>query len=457
MGVEKQGARLSLECIEPNAAGIDVGARSIYVAVGAEREAEPVRCFATFTEDLRAMAAWLKQCGITTIAMESTGVYWIPVYEVLEDAGFKVCLVNSHHVKHVPGRKSDVSDCQWLQYLHSVGLLGASFRPERELCALRALSRHRAGLVEVAAIHVQHMQKALTQMNLQIHHVLSDITGMSGLAVVDAILAGQRDPQQLAGLVQSRVHADRETVSKSLVGNYRAEHLFTLGQSLEAYRQYQKMLVDCDREMEQYMRQLPGKGTDQGPGASSSSPHGGRGKRRKNQFHFDMGKELYRVLGTDLTLVPGLSALTVHTLVAEAGPDLSRFANAAAFTSWLALCPGSKKSGGKVLSSKTRKSNSRLSLALRLAAQTLHRSQSYLGAFYRRLRSRLGAPQAITATAHKLARIIYHLVTTRTAYDESVFRNEEQKQALRSQHRLQKQAKSLGFQLVPISHQEVVH
>ena len=225
MRTEQRGSRLSLECIEPNAAGIDVGSRSIYVAVGAEREAEPVRCFATFTEDLRAMAAWLKQCGITTVAMESTGVYWIPVYEVLEDAGLKVCLVNSHHVKNVPGRKSDVSDCQWLQYLHSVGLLQASFRPERDICALRALSRHRAGLVEVAAIHVQHMQKALTQMNLQIHHVLSDITGVSGLAVVDAILTGQRDPRYLAGLVQSRVHADRETVIKSLVGNYRAEHL----------------------------------------------------------------------------------------------------------------------------------------------------------------------------------------------------------------------------------------
>lgn len=275
MKTEQRGTRLSLECIEPNAAGIDVGSRSIYVAVGAEREAEPVRCFATFTEDLRAMAAWLKQCGITTIAMESTGVYWIPVYEVLEDAGFKVCLVNSHHVKNVPGRKSDVSDCQWLQYLHSVGLLQASFRPERDICALRALSRHRSGLVELAAIHVQHMQKALTQMNLQIHHVLSDITGMSGLAVLDAILAGQRDPRYLAGLVQSRVHADRETVIKSLVGNYRAEHLFTLGQSLAAYRQYQKMLADCDREMEQYMRRLP----DNGQGGSGLAQSGKRGRQ----------------------------------------------------------------------------------------------------------------------------------------------------------------------------------
>jgi transposase len=450
VGKEKGHARsLSLECIEPNAAGIDVGATEMYVAVGADRDAEPVRCFATFTEDLRAMAGWLQQCGIDTVAMEATGVYWIPVYEVLEDAGLRVCLVNARHVKHVPGRKSDVRDCQWLQYLHSVGLLRASFRPESAICALRALSRHRANLVEIAAVHVQHMQKALTQMNLQIHHVLSDLTGKSGLAILDAILAGKRDAEQLASLADGRIHADRETVIKSLVGNYRSEHLFTLRQSLEAYRQYQKMLVDCDRELEQRMGQLPNHPNGGQPPASLE----GRkwGKRRKNQFHFDMGKELYRVLGTDLTTVPGLSALTVHTLVTEIGTDLRRFPNVAAFTSWLTLCPGSKKSGGKVLSSKTRKSNSRLAAALRMAAQTLHKSHSYLGAYYRRMRARLGAPQATTAAAHKLARIVYHLISTRTAYDESVFAQEEQKQAIRHQHRLHKQALALGFQLVPLT------
>jgi transposase len=450
---EKKAVReLSLECIEPNAAGIDVGAREIYVAVGRDRDPEPVRCFSTFTEELRAIAAWLKQCGVASVAMESTGVYWIPLYEVLEESGLRVCVVNSQHVKHVPGRKSDVSDCQWLQYLHSVGLLRGSFRPEAGICALRALSRHRSNLVEVAAVHVQHMQKALTQMNLQIHHVLSDITGKSGLAIVDAILAGKRDPEQLARLADGRIRAERETVIKSLVGNYRSEHLFTLRQSLEVYRHYQKMLLDCDWEIEQRMGQLP----NQPNGGQPLEGHK-RGKRRKNQFHFDMGKELYRVLGTDLTLVPGLSALTVHTLVTEIGTDFSRFPNVAAFTSWLTLCPGSKKSGGKVLSSKTRKSNNRLAAALRLAAQTLHKSQSYLGAYYRRMRARLGAPQAITAAAHKLARIIYHLISTRTAYDESVFAQEEQKQTIRHQQRLRKQALALGFQLVPISHQEVVH
>lgn len=455
MGKESgRGGSLSLECIEPNAAGIDVGATEIYVAVAGDRDAEPVRCFATFTEDLQGMAKWLQHCGITTVAMEATGVYWIPVYEVLEDAGIRVCLVNAHHVKHVPGRKSDVRDCQWLQYLHSVGLLRASFRPENAICALRALSRHRANLVEMAAVHVQHMQKALTQMNLQIHHVLSDLTGKSGLAILDAILAGKRDGEQLASLADGRIHADRETVIKSLVGNYRSEHLFTLRQSLEAYRQYQKMLVACDRELEQGMSQLP-DGPNGGQPPASLERKGG--KRRKNQFHFDMGKELYRVLGTDLLSVPGLSALTVHTLVTEIGTDLRRFPNVAAFTSWLTLCPGSKKSGGKVLSSKTRKSNSRAAAALRLAAQTLHKSHSYLGAHYRRMRARLGAPQAITATAHKLARIVYHLISTRTAYDESVFAQEEQKQTIRHQHRLHKQALALGFQLVPLPSPEVVH
>ena len=449
---KKAVGELSLECIEPNAAGIDVGAREIYVAVARDRDPEPVRCFSTFTEELRAIAAWLKQCGVASVAMESTGVYWIPLYEVLEEAGLGVCLVNSRHVKHVPGRKSDVSDCQWLQYLHSVGLLRGSFRPEAAICALRALSRHRSNLVEAAAVHVQHMQKALTQMNLQIHHVLSDITGKSGLAIVDAIVSGKRDPEQLARLADGRIHAERETVIKSLVGNYRSEHLFTLRQSLEAYRHYQKMLVDCDREIEQHMSQLPNQ-----PNGGQPLQGNKRGKRRKNQFHFDMGKELYRVLGTDLTAVPGLSALTVHTLVTEIGTDFGRFPNVAAFTSWLTLCPGSKKSGGKVLSSKTRKSNSRLAAALRLAAQTLHKSQSYLGAYYRRMRARLGAPQAITAAAHKLARMVYHLISTRTAYDESVFAQEEQKQAIRHQHRLLKQALALGFQLVPLTPPEVVH
>ncbi|HEY3628936.1 MAG TPA: IS110 family transposase [Terracidiphilus sp.] len=447
----KQGGKrqvLSLDSIEPNAAGIDVGATEIYVAVPPDRDPEPVRRFKTFTGDLREMAGWLVGCGITTVAMESTGVYWIAPHEIIEEAGIGVCLVNSRHVKHVPGRKSDVSDCQWLQYLHSVGLLKPSFRPEAAICALRALSRHRASLVESAAVHVQHMHKALTQMNVQIHHVLSDITGLSGMAIVEAILAGQRDPLQLASLCHGAVRSDRQTVIQSLVGNYRPEHLFTLKQSLAAYKNYQQLVAECDREIQRLTEKMDGridphqKPLDRGPGTP---------KRRKNQFHFDMRSELYRLFGVDLTTIPGISALTAHTLLAEIGPDLSRFRSAAAFASWLGLCPANKKSGGKVLSSKTRQTDNRASRALRIAAQTLLRSRSYLGHLHRSMRARLGAPQAITATAHKLARIIYHMLTTGHSYDETVFETEQQKQNLRLHKRLQKQAQSLGFQLIPIT------
>jgi transposase len=444
------GKGISLECIEFNAAGIDVGATEVYVAVPSGRDAEPVRRFKTFTEDLREMAGWLTRCGITTAAMESTGVYWLPPYEILEEAGIRVCLVNSKHVKHVPGRKSDVQDCQWLQYLHSVGLLHASFRPDEKICAIRSLSRHRASLIEIASVHVQHMHKALTQMNLQIHHVLSDITGLSGMAIVEAIVDGERDAVNLAALCKQGVQSSRETVIKSLVGNYRSEHLFTLKQSLTAYRHYQTLMSDCDREIERLMRLLDGK---IGPAGKGSMPPAGPGlqKRRKNQFHFAISPELERIFGVDLTTIPGISTLTAHTLLAEIGPDLSRFPTAGAFASWLALCPANKKSGGKVLSSKTRQTNSRLSRALRIAAQTLARSRSHMGNFYRRIRARLGAPQAITAAAHKLARVIYHLLTTGQVYDETVFVIEEQKQAQRHENRLRKQANSLGFQLVPIT------
>jgi transposase len=445
-----KSAGLSLESIEPNAAGIDVGATEIYAAVPLDRDPQPVRCFKTFTEDLRQMAAWLLQCGITTVAMESTGVYWIPPHEILEAAGLRVCLVNSKHVKHVPGRKSDVQDCQWLQYLHSVGLLKASFRPEGDICAIRSLSRHRASLIDSAAVHVQHMQKALTQMNLQIHHVLSDITGISGMAILDAIVAGERSPVRLAGLCHQRVRSDQQTVIKSLVGNYRAEHLFTLKQSLQSYRHYQQLMADCDREIERLMRQLNGK-TDPTGKQPAPPPDPRLQKRRKNQFYFEMTPELTRIFGVDLTAIPGISALTAHTLLTEIGADLSRFANASAFASWLALCPANKKSGGKVLSSKTRQTNSRASHALRIAAQTLARSHTSLGNYYRSMRARLGGPQAITATAHKLARIVHHLLTTGQAYDESVFLKEDQKQSQRQEKRLRKQAKSLGFQLVPIA------
>jgi transposase len=429
----KGGAAPSLQCIEPDAAGIDVGATEIYVAVPPDRDPNPVRCFTTFTEDLQALAAWLLACRIRTVAMESTGVYWIPVFQVLEARGLKVCLVNSQHVKHVPGRKSDVADCQWLQYLHTVGLLRGSFRPEDAICQVRSL--------------LQHMQKALSQMNLQLHHVLSDLTGQSGMAILDAILGGERNPQVLAELRDGRVKASPEAIVKSLVGDYRREHLFTLRQSLQAYRHYQTLMAACDLEIAEYLKEFDSKiDVDQHPLPPERYPH----PRRKNEFHFDMRTELYRILGVDLTAVPGLNALTAHTLLAEVGRDLSRFPSAAAFVSWLGLCPQNKKSGGKILSTKTRRTKNRLNCALRVAAQTLHRSQTHLGVYYRRMRTRLGAPKAITAAAHKLARIIFHLLTTGQSYDESIFAVHEQRRRTHMENRLRRQANEFGFQLVAL-------
>jgi hypothetical protein len=239
----------SLPELRPNAGGIDIGSREIVVGVPVDRDKESVQSFPTFTQDLHRLADWLQQCKVDTVAMESTGVYWIPLFQILEARGIEVCLVNAQHVRHVPGRKSDVLDCQWLQYLHSVGLLKASFRPGQDVCAVRSLLRHRDGLVEMASAHVQHMQKALDQMNIQIHHVISDITGVTGLGIIDAIVEGKRNPKELAKLRDHRIKATVETITKSLVGDYRPEHIFTLKQSLTAYRYYQELIADCEQEV----------------------------------------------------------------------------------------------------------------------------------------------------------------------------------------------------------------
>ncbi len=407
----------ALPVLNPNAAGADIGATEIYVAVPEDRDPQPIRRFATFTQDLHALADWLKQCGVQTIAMESTGVYWIPLFQILEARGLEVCLVNARHAKNVPGRKTDVCDCQWLQYLHACGLLRASFRPPQQVCAVRSLLRHRDSLVTYSASHVQHMQKALTQMNLHLHHVITDLTGKTGLAIVDALLAGERDPYQLAKLRDFRIKASEETIAKALVGDFREEHLFTLRQALALYRQYQQHITDCDQEIERRLQDFDGRvDPQQKPLPPPTSSHK---KPQRNEARFatsDLRTELYRVLGTDLTQVPGLQATTIHSLFAEVGRDLSDFPTAKHFASWLGLCPNNQVSGGKILSARTRAVPCRAANALRLAAQCLHHSKSALGDFYRRMRARLGAPKAITATAHKLARIVYHLLKTGEAY-----------------------------------------
>jgi transposase len=426
-----------LPLMRPDAGGIDIGATEIFVAVPADRAAENVRSFPTFTQDLYAAAEWLKQCGVKMVAMESTGVYWIPLFQILEECDFEVCLVNARHVKNVPGRRTDVSDCQWLQFLHSVGLLRASYRPEQEVCAIRSLLRHRESLVQMAATHVNHMQKALDQMNLQLHHVISDIVGQTGLAIVDAILDGKRDPGELAKLRHERIKASEEVIAKSLVGDYRPEHLFTLRQSLTAYRSYQTMIDDCDREIRRYLEEFR-------PPEQPSAPVEEHSKSLKKKPPADgvLRVELQRVLGIDLTKIPGIRTGIAQTLFGEVGPDFTKFRSASAFASWMGLCPDNDISGGKVLWVGTRKVKCR-------AAQSLHHSQSALGDFYRRMRAKLGAPKAITAAAHKLARIIFHLVTTAQELDDSKFAADQQRYQKRQETKLRAKAKAMGFELIP--------
>jgi transposase len=371
------------------------------------------------------------------------------LFQILEARGMEVCLVNARHGKNVPGRKSDVCHCQWLQHLHSAGLLRASFRPEQQVCTVRSLVRHRDSLVQLSAVHLQHMQKALDQMNLQLHHVISDLAGKTGMAIVEAILGGERDPQQLAQLRDPRTKASQEIIAKSLVGDYRREHLFTLRQSLTGFRHNQQLIADCDVEIEALLKEFA---SGEGPGASAvPAPQAKLSRKpRRNEMNFDLRTQLHRIFAVDLTQIPGVDTLTAHALFTEVGRDLSKFPNAAAFASWMGLCPDNRVSGGKILHTQTRKVNNRVARALRLAAQALSRSHSWLGQYYRRMRAKLGGPKAVTATAHKLARIIYHLLTTGHAYDETVFAQQELQNKQRNETRLRQQARKLGFQLTLI-------
>jgi transposase len=435
--------------IQPDAAGIDIGSTEIYVAVPADRDPDCIRAFQTFTEELLELADWLANCRIRSVAMESTGVYWIPLMQILEARGFEVFLVNARHAKNVPGRRTDVCDCQWLQYLHSVGLLRASFRPAAEVCAVRSLLRHRDALVELASHHVQHMQKAFDQMNLQIHHVISDITGTTGLAIVDAVLSGERDVHKLAALRDPRIRATKETIAKSLVGDYRAEHLFTLRQSVALYRSYQTQVAECEVEIQHFLKALETKNDMRSGPLGPAKDSVRKCKVMPPARALALREEGYRILGVDLTTIPGISVLHVQTVIAEVGPDLSKFRSASAFSSWMGLCPDNDISGGRILWTGTRKVKNRLAASLRMAAQSLHTSESALGEFYRRMRARLGAPKAITAAAHKLARIIYHMVKNRESYDEGVFSKAQKQHRQRAENRLRAQARAHGFDLVP--------
>jgi len=428
--------------MRPNAGGVDIGATEVFVAVPADRDTESVRSFPTFTQDLHLLADWLQQCRVDTVAMESTGVYWIPLFQILEARGIEVHLVNAQHVHHVPGRKSDVLDCQWLQYLHSVGLLRASFRPEQAVCEIRSLMRHRDNLVQMACVHVQHMQKSLDQMNVQIHHVISDITGVTGLAIIDAIVDGKTDPKELAKLRDHRIHASVETVTKSLVGDYRREHIFTLKQSLEAYRYYQQLIVCCDQEVQRRIQEFG----DKSDGAAA--PSDSSATDTPDASGFDLKSYLERIFGVDLTAIPGFQSLRLQTLLSELGANLSKFPTEDSFCSWLNLCPKDGTSAGRRIRGPRIKTTNRVANAFRMAAQSLHRNQSYLGDYYRSQRARHGALKATKNTAHKLARIFYHLVTTRQPYDETVFAKLEARNQKRRFQKLQTLARQMGYSLL---------
>ena len=459
-GPIRPAAKLPL--IHPHAAGIDVG--SVEHCVCVPEDAVPagessVRSFGAFTRDLDQLVEWLKACGVQTVAMESTGVFWIPLAQKLEAAGIEMVLVNAKHLKYVPGRKTDLKDCQWLQQLHSYGLLNGSFRPTQDICALRSLMRHRENLGHSGGREVQHMQQALQQMNVHLHHAVSDLDGQTGLRIVDAILAGERDPKQLAELRDEKCHkTTAEELAAALVGDWRAEHLFVLKQARETYRHLAEQIQACDREIERVLAQviIPEVAPPQDE-APPTNPPAAEQPRKKKAFkpgkagtglQKDLGPELQRICGVDLTQIIGLNVLGVLIILSEIGLDMSRWRSAKAFCSWLGLCPGNKISGGKVLNSRTVPVANRVAILLRSVAPSVGRSDTWLGSFHRRMKARLGPAGANTATAHKLAGLIYHLLKHKEGYidvDRLVYESKLHKIRFA---KLTKHADELGYELV---------
>lgn len=435
--------------LEPDAAGLDIGAEEIWAAVPSERDPQPVRPFGTFTPDLVALAEWLAACGVRSVAMESTGVYWVPIFELLEARGFRVYLVNARHLKNVPQRKTDVLDCQWIQHLHHLGLLAASFRPEAEIAVLRTYLRQRAMLIEHRAPHIQHMHKALQQMNVQLPQVLSDITGVTGMQIIRAIVAGERDPVVLARHRDPRCHSSQATIAKALTGTYRPEHVFALQQALALYDFYTERLAECDRQIEQQYAATRPRFDPDDP-AHPLGPDPKPQTHSKNAPGFDVRPHLYRLVGVDLTTAEGLDASSAQDLLSEIGTDMSRWRTERHFSSWLGVAPHNQITGGKVIGRQTSKGNHRAAQVLRLAAQAAGRGHGPVGAFYRRLRARLGPEQALTATAHKLARILYHMLKTRQPYDPAVLAAADKRQRQRDLAALQRRAAMLGYALQPV-------
>jgi len=437
----------ALERLHPHAAGIDCGSAEHFVAVPPDRDATPIRSFATFTGDLHRLADWLTACRVTHVAMEATGVYWIPIYEILEIRGFQVILVNARHTKNLPGRKSDVSDCEWLRDLHILGLLRGSFRPVDGMVALRGYLRHRGTLIECAGALVQRMQKALVQMNVQLPLVVSDITGVTGLRILRDIVAGRRDPQQLAQHRDYRCRASEAEIVAALTGNYRAEHVFVLQQNLELFDTYQQQIAACDRAVEAHLQTLA---TQAARATLPLPPERPRQNPRGNEPRFDVRTPLHQLTGVDLSQLDGIGPYNALRLLSEVGTDMTRWPTDKHFTSWMTLAPQNKVSGGRLLSSRTQPSANRAAAILRLAAMNLGRTQTALGAFYRRLAFRVGKAKAITATARKLAILVYHTLKGDLVYQDPGAEAYEARDRARTIRRLRQRADHLGFALVDL-------
>lgn len=441
---QRSRERALLQKVHLNAAGIDIGADAHWVAVPEDRDASPVRSFGVFTRDLIALCDWLKRCQVETIVMESTGVYWIPLYQMLERKGFQVRLVNAHHVKNVPGRKTDVKDCQWLQQLHTFGMLGGSFRPQAQRCVVRSYLRLRDTLSKDCNSLVQRMQKALTEMNVQLHRVISDITGVTGMSILRAILAGERDCIKLAQLKHPQIKSSGQDIAKALEGDYCQEHLFALQTALELYDSYQLKIMACDRHIQDALSAFE-------PKAKAPAPDVNRIRSAEKRQEAFRRHHLEEMTGADLTKLPGLDLLAVERILSEIGLEMSRWPSEKHFCAWLNVAPNNRMSGGKILSSKPRKNANRAAPALRLAAQSAMQSKTAIGAFIRRIKIRLGAPTAINAGAHKLARLVYRMLKFGKAYVETGQEAYEKLFRERTLRNLQRKARQLGFQVIPMT------
>ena len=446
-----------LEIVNPDAAGIDIGNASHFVSIPPGRDEQPVREFGSWTADLRRMAQWLKSRHIRTVAMQSTGVYWVAVYDVLEQEGLQVSLVNARGTKNLPGRKSDVQECQWLMKLHTYGLLRASFRPPEQIRAVRTLWRQRDRLVRDAGTAIQRMQKALTTMNIQLANTISDLSGVTGMAIVRAILQGERDPRVLAKLRDKRIRATEAEIVCSLEGNWRQDVLFELKQVVEGYDFLQGQIGDCDEEVQRYLAALPDRRVAAAEAVTPVAPAPGQKKRRraksrrKHQPKFDLAAELRRIFGVDLTAIDGIDVMTAQVILSELGPDLSAFPSEGNFASWLELTPRRDITGGRVIRHQSRESKNRVAGALRMAAESLWRSDSYLGARYRQLRARLEGKNVVKAMAHYLARLVYRLLTRGQEYVDRGAVHFEKRREERSMASLQRKAAQMGMQLVPLA------